>query len=253
MRGQNVSQHYNHNNTHNLLHHHQHPFTHQKDYSQLQQHHHHHQHRNPDSHLEQHQQHTYNQSQHKHQSKPRHQYHHHGNQHQHQHEIKDHNIQHHIRRQQQQQQQQQQRNKSTLSEVPTSHLSTPNRTRKLPQQQQQQQGATGRESIRSAKPIKPLFNRTAEPPADMPSLREIPHTIDFSCGDKEVGYYADVVYDCQVYHVCLEDRQRVTFLCPNGTIFNEHILACDWWFDVQCVTITTHQHVNSQVIQVRFV
>ncbi|KAK3882302.1 hypothetical protein Pcinc_013295 [Petrolisthes cinctipes] len=83
----------------------------------------------------------------------------------------------------------------------------------------------------------------------MPSLREIPHTIKFSCGDKEVGYYADVEYDCQVYHVCREDRQRVTFLCPNGTIFNQRILACDWWFDVQCVTITTQYHVNSQGIQ----
>ncbi len=25
-----------------------------------------------------------------------------------------------------------------------------------------------------------------------------------------------------------------TFLCPNGTIFNQEYFICDWWFNVNC-------------------
>ena len=48
------------------------------------------------------------------------------------------------------------------------------------------------------------------------------------------GYYADPEQDCQAYHVCLPDNnlealRPVSFLCPNGTIFNQEIFVCDWW------------------------
>ena len=26
----------------------------------------------------------------------------------------------------------------------------------------------------------------------------------------------------------------VSFLCPNGTIFNQEVFTCDWWFNVDC-------------------
>ena len=27
---------------------------------------------------------------------------------------------------------------------------------------------------------------------------------------------------------------KYTFLCPNGTIFNQAYFICDWWFNVDC-------------------
>ena len=56
------------------------------------------------------------------------------------------------------------------------------------------------------------------------------------------GYFADTspASRCQVFHVCGQ-RRGVTnhnafysFLCPNGTIFNQLYLICDWWFNVNC-------------------
>ena len=64
------------------------------------------------------------------------------------------------------------------------------------------------------------------------------------------GYYADPEQDCQAYHVCLQVKNYiqskvylqsyflqdpdlnlypVSFLCPNGTVFNQEIFVCDWW------------------------
>jgi hypothetical protein len=27
---------------------------------------------------------------------------------------------------------------------------------------------------------------------------------------------------------------QASFLCPNGTIFSQVLLTCDWWFNVRC-------------------
>ena len=27
---------------------------------------------------------------------------------------------------------------------------------------------------------------------------------------------------------------KYSFLCPNGTIFNQGYFICDWWFNVDC-------------------
>lgn len=49
------------------------------------------------------------------------------------------------------------------------------------------------------------------------------------------GFYADPDLDCQGYHVCVtnpEDESllvSVSFLCPNGTIFNQELFTCEWW------------------------
>ena len=47
------------------------------------------------------------------------------------------------------------------------------------------------------------------------------------------GFYADPETSCQVYHVCVQDDQEnllpISFLCPNGTIFNQEIFTCEWW------------------------
>ena len=39
------------------------------------------------------------------------------------------------------------------------------------------------------------------------------------------GYYADPEAECQVFHICTADGfgglSKYSFLCPNGTIFNQ--------------------------------
>ena len=72
------------------------------------------------------------------------------------------------------------------------------------------------------------------------TLRDRQHTatgiylwnIDFA------GYYADPEALCQVFHICSDDGQggmaKYSFLCPNGTIFNQGYFICDWWFNVDC-------------------
>jgi len=46
------------------------------------------------------------------------------------------------------------------------------------------------------------------------------------------GYYADRDLGCQGYHVCLQESgeaRRLSFLCPNGTIFDQQYFICSWW------------------------
>jgi len=76
------------------------------------------------------------------------------------------------------------------------------------------------------------------PGEDYPILAEVPETA-FSCeGQVDGGYYADDEAKCQVFHICTADGQgglaKYSFLCPNGTIFNQNYFICDWWFNFDC-------------------
>ena len=98
-----------------------------------------------------------------------------------------------------------------------------------------------------------------EPEHDYPILDKIPAT-KFSCDDRLdgnrpiileciscfygsfrsklnptriiVGYYADLDTRCQVFHVCskISDDEYIqsSFLCPNGTIFQQETFVCQW-------------------------
>jgi len=77
-----------------------------------------------------------------------------------------------------------------------------------------------------------------QPGTDYPIFAEAPET-SFACdGQVEGGYYADPEADCQAFHVCTSDGlgslAKYTFLCPNGTIFNQEYFICDWWFNFDC-------------------
>nr|XP_023022761.1 uncharacterized protein LOC111511002 isoform X1 [Leptinotarsa decemlineata]XP_023022762.1 uncharacterized protein LOC111511002 isoform X1 [Leptinotarsa decemlineata] len=80
----------------------------------------------------------------------------------------------------------------------------------------------------------PIFYQGVEgtPGVDFPIFSHIPKTI-FSCRGLESGYYADLDTDCQVFHIC-EEEKKISFLCPNGTIFQQSDLICEWWFKVDC-------------------
>lgn len=89
-----------------------------------------------------------------------------------------------------------------------------------------------------------------EPGDDYPILDKIPAT-KFACNDRLDGYYADLEARCQVFHVCsgLPDGQFVqsSFLCPNGTIFQQETFSCQWWADVDCATSDKFYSLNAKI------
>ncbi|CAN8017210.1 unnamed protein product, partial [Ixodes persulcatus] len=77
-----------------------------------------------------------------------------------------------------------------------------------------------------------------------PAVAKIPVT-DFRCSDHPFpGYFADVETDCQVYHNCLPDGRNSSFLCVNGTIFNQRNFVCDWWYKFDCRKAPNFFHLN---------
>ncbi|KAI4494175.1 hypothetical protein M0802_009209 [Mischocyttarus mexicanus] len=73
---------------------------------------------------------------------------------------------------------------------------------------------------------------SGQPGVDFPTFTTIPAT-SFSCRGLKGGYYADLETNCQVFHIC-DNGRKISFLCPNGTIFQQSQLICDWWFKVDC-------------------
>ena len=73
---------------------------------------------------------------------------------------------------------------------------------------------------------------------DYPIYAEVPES-GFVCdGQVDGGYYADPEAECQVFHICTADGagglSKYSFLCPNGTVFNQNYFICDWWFNFDC-------------------
>merc|ERR1712141_138302 len=76
------------------------------------------------------------------------------------------------------------------------------------------------------------------PGEDYPIYAEVPES-GFACdGQVDGGYYADPEAECQVFHICTADGAgglaKYSFLCPNGTLFNQNYFICDWWFNFDC-------------------
>ncbi|XP_064082665.1 pro-resilin-like [Macrobrachium nipponense] len=91
------------------------------------------------------------------------------------------------------------------------------------------------------------------PGEDYPILASVPDT-GFDCNAQNVpGYYADTDPEagCQVFHICQDRpngrRQQDSFLCPNGTIFNQQYLVCDWWFNFDCADAEDFYSVNELI------
>lgn len=38
----------------------------------------------------------------------------------------------------------------------------------------------------------------------------------------------------QVFHICQHAGLKSSFMCPEGSVFNQQLLVCDWWFDTIC-------------------
>ncbi|XP_017752952.1 PREDICTED: uncharacterized protein LOC108545683 [Eufriesea mexicana] len=67
-------------------------------------------------------------------------------------------------------------------------------------------------------------------------------------GEPRIGYYADEVAGCQVFHVC-HDVLVSSFLCPIGSVFSQKLLTCDWWTKVDCSSSSKYIGVNRNSYQ----
>ncbi|XP_065078413.1 mucin-3B isoform X2 [Ochlerotatus camptorhynchus] len=84
------------------------------------------------------------------------------------------------------------------------------------------------------------------PGIDFPVLTGIPNT-KFNCQQYGNGYFADLDTKCQVFHIC-DVGKKISFLCPNGTIFRQLDLICDWWFKVDCSAAPNHYAESSEML-----
>merc|ERR1719148_620790 len=89
------------------------------------------------------------------------------------------------------------------------------------------------------------------PGEDYPIYAEVPES-GFSCdGQVDGGYYADPEAECQVFHICTADGagglSQYSFLCPNGTVFNQNYFICDWWFNFDCSEAEGLYSLNDEI------
>ncbi|XP_014284231.1 uncharacterized protein [Halyomorpha halys] len=86
-----------------------------------------------------------------------------------------------------------------------------------------------------------------KPGVDYPAYDEIPET-HFSCKDQRYkGFFGDPETRCQVWHYCDLNGGQASFLCPNGTIFSQVALTCDWWFNVKCASTAQLYVLNERL------
>lgn len=50
-----------------------------------------------------------------------------------------------------------------------------------------------------------------------------------------------------MWHYCDLNGGKSSFLCPNGTIFSQAALTCDWWFNVKCEATTQLYVLNERL------
>ena len=89
------------------------------------------------------------------------------------------------------------------------------------------------------------------PGEDYPIYAEVPES-GFVCdGQVDGGYYADPEAECQAFHICTADGAgglaQYSFLCPNGTLFNQNYFICDWWFNFDCSTAEDLYSLNDDI------
>merc|ERR1712244_42469 len=89
------------------------------------------------------------------------------------------------------------------------------------------------------------------PGEDYPIFSEVPES-GFTCeGQVDGGYYSDPEAECQAFHICTADGAgglaKYSFLCPNGTLFNQNYFICDWWFNFDCSTAEDLYSLNDEI------
>ncbi|XP_060827174.1 uncharacterized protein LOC132913163 [Bombus pascuorum] len=59
-------------------------------------------------------------------------------------------------------------------------------------------------------------------------------TFRFSCEGKPVGLYADLDYDCRVFHACDDLGKGFPVICPNNTLFDQRERVCSDEEHIDC-------------------
>ena len=89
------------------------------------------------------------------------------------------------------------------------------------------------------------------PGEDYPIYAEVPESGFLCDGQVDGGYYADPEAECQAFHICTADGAgglaKYSFLCPNGTLFNQNYFICDWWFNFDCATAEDLYSLNDEI------
>ena len=89
------------------------------------------------------------------------------------------------------------------------------------------------------------------PGEDYPIYAEVPESGFLCDGQVDGGYYADPEAECQAFHICTADGAgglaKYSFLCPNGTLFNQNYFICDWWFNFDCSTAEDLYSLNDEI------
>ncbi|CAL1262842.1 unnamed protein product [Larinioides sclopetarius] len=100
-----------------------------------------------------------------------------------------------------------------------------------------------------ADPIEALrYNVPGNPGEDYPIFYKVPET-SFQCNQQPfaAGIYGDMDAQCQVFHFCTESGGQNSFLCPNGTVFNQQYFVCDWWYNYNCSDTPSFYNLNAQL------
>ena len=89
------------------------------------------------------------------------------------------------------------------------------------------------------------------PGEDYPIFSVVPETSFLCDGQVDGGYYGDPEAECQSFHICAADGTggltKYSFLCPNGTLFNQQYFICDWWFNVDCSLAEGLYSLNDEI------
>merc|ERR1711936_987937 len=115
------------------------------------------------------------------------------------------------------------------------------------------QGGTGGGSFGSPSGgIGSLENTIPGTPGEDYPIYAVPPQTSFSCdGQVDGGYYGDPEAECQAFHICSNDGNsglsKFSFLCPNGTLFQQQYFVCDWWFNVDCFTTEDFYGLNDEI------
>ena len=76
-------------------------------------------------------------------------------------------------------------------------------------------------------------------------------TILYSTLQVEGGYYSDTELQCQAFQICvrdgLGDLTKYSFLCPNGSLFDQQYFICDFWFNVDCSQAESLYFLNEDI------
>jgi len=84
---------------------------------------------------------------------------------------------------------------------------------------------------------------------DYPVYNEVPDT-GFDCAAQSYpGFYTDPEADCQSFYMCPPGGDSASFLCPNGTVFNQQYFVCDWWYNIDCAAQPSFYGLNALLYQ----